>query len=256
MKKKQNPSNLWYSFNGKPFQGTEPAFFDEEQQEEWVKKLEDSLPIMKKELASFLAKKGHNLQAYFNQSIVNHPQTWKTLTFFAWGIKNKANCRACPIITKTLETTPNMVSGSVSMLEPGTIIQPHHGETNGIFRCHLGITIPESLPNCGLEVNGQQHAWEEGKMLLFCDAHKHKAWNLSNQRRFIFIIDVIRPEFVHKKHSICANVVSFLFLQKQQLYIPFLNSKKSLLFKILQKILCPVAFILLPIQRKLASLKI
>jgi ornithine lipid ester-linked acyl 2-hydroxylase len=74
------------------------------------------------------------------------------------------------------------------------------------MRCHLGIEVPAGLPDCGLQAGTEQQAWGEGKWLFFNDAFKHSAWNNTDKRRIVIIMDVIRPEFLYKTKSICANI--------------------------------------------------
>ena len=56
-------------------------------------------------------------------------------------------------------------------------------------------------------------AWEEGKVILFNDAQNHYAQNLTNQKRLVLLIDVIRPEFITFKTEICGKVLNGLAWQ-------------------------------------------
>ncbi|CAN5147076.1 hypothetical protein BH09BAC5_BH09BAC5_25260 [soil metagenome] len=66
-----------------------------------------------------------------------------------------------------------MLSAGISRLAPHTEIQPHFGDTNMIARCHFGLSIPSGLSECGIQENDKKREWEEGKWLVFCDAHQH-----------------------------------------------------------------------------------
>jgi hypothetical protein len=85
---------------------------------------------------------------------------------------------------------------SFSKLGANARIKLHSGESDLYYRCHLGIRIPGPLPKAGFEVGGDQRSWEEGKLLIFCDAHPHTAWNDFNEERVILLFNVVRPEFV------------------------------------------------------------
>jgi aspartyl/asparaginyl beta-hydroxylase (cupin superfamily) len=205
------PLDIWYCYKGGQPGNDLPAFFDNSKWE-WVKKGEEQYSVFRNEIETYLTKKNNLFEAYFNRSLVESGQ-WETLEFFFWTKKNEANCTACPELAKWLATIPGLTSAGVSRLSPQGEIKPHPGDTNGIARCHLGISIPAGLPDCGIMVNGESRAWEEGKILSFCDAYVHSAWNRTDQFRYIMIIDVVLPRFLKQKEEIAANVQSFLKLQ-------------------------------------------
>lgn len=154
------------------------------------------------------------MQAYFNSSFIGGEGKWEVLNFYFWGKADKENCAACPDLHQFLKTIPGLVTASVSRLSPHTEIKEHFGDTNTVARCHLGLVIPKKLPECGIEVNGEKRAWQEGKWLLFCDAFVHHAWNNSDQFRYVLILDVVLPRFLEQENTITANVRSLLKLQK------------------------------------------
>jgi ornithine lipid ester-linked acyl 2-hydroxylase len=129
--------------------------------------------------------------------------------FTFWGLKvsNKFK-RKCPKTMQYLKKIPGLVSLSISQLAPNSTIAEHTGDTNAIVRCHLGIEVPASLPDCGLGVNGEQRSWAEGKWIVFNDAYKHTAWNNTGKRRIIIIADIIKPEFMDRKNIACAFILT------------------------------------------------
>ena len=204
----------WYSyFDRGDYKGNEPFFFDTSTIS-WVSYLEENAGTIKAELQNLL-NNHEKFIPYFNKSSVDQQQAWKTVPFKWWGIEFYKQQKICPETTKILNAIPNLVSASFSMLDQQSTILPHCGDTNGIYRCHLGLIIPGQLPECGFQVGDEKKNWVEGKLLVFCDAHKHAAVNHTDSKRYILIIDVIRPEFVSKKRWICANVMGSLFLQKR-----------------------------------------
>jgi aspartyl/asparaginyl beta-hydroxylase (cupin superfamily) len=68
------------------------------------------------------------------------------------------------------------------------------------------------LPNCGFKVSGECRPWEEGKLLVFLDANVHEAFNNSNERRYILLLDILRPEFENKKKAVCVKILAMLSL--------------------------------------------
>jgi ornithine lipid ester-linked acyl 2-hydroxylase len=199
-------TKLWFYASGQPYEGHDPCFFDP-QDFPWVAQLEAATPIIREELEQLLSAQGDTLTPYFHPDLVSAAGVWKTFALSFWGVKFKSKCNQCPQTTRVLEAIPHMVGASFSMLEPEATIKPHHGDTNAIARCHLGLLIPAKLPECGMGVGDESQGWEEGKLMMFCDAHKHTAWNHSPYRRFVLIVDVIRPEFASKKLWVCSRVL-------------------------------------------------
>jgi aspartyl/asparaginyl beta-hydroxylase (cupin superfamily) len=205
----QNPSQqskkLWFVASGQPYDGGDPCFFDP-QDFPWVKDLESQWPVIRDELEALLKERGDSLTPYFHPDLVSSEGVWKTFAMYFWGLKFRDKCKQCPQTTRILESIPHMIGASFSMLEPESTIKPHHGDTNAIARCHLGLLIPAQLPECGMGVGDEKQSWEEGKLMMFCDAHKHTAWNHTPYRRFVLIVDVIRPEYASQKFWVCFSV--------------------------------------------------
>ena len=237
---------LWFSADGGRFAGDEPFFHDPEDFP-WVKTLEDNWRPIKEEVEALLARREDRLSPYFHASMVFPPQSWKTLGFRFWTYRMHENCRDCPKTAKILESIPNLTAASVSVLEAGANINPHQGDTNAIVRIHLGLDIPEGLPGCGFQVGSEARPWEEGRVLMFCDAHTHTAWNRSSRPRMVLIVDVMRPEFAERQASICSRVLASIALQmvSQGRKIP--PPAKPLLRALFQT----TARVLLPLQQRL-----
>jgi aspartyl/asparaginyl beta-hydroxylase (cupin superfamily) len=195
----------WYYADGQPYPMNDPAYFDPKDYP-WVAQLESQWEVIRDELEALLQANGDSLVPYFNPNLVSSPNAWKTYALFFWKLKFWNNCRKCPTTTKILESIPYMVGASFSMLEPNSAVTPHNGDTNAIARCHMGLAIPAGLPECGFQVNGEKRAWENGKLMLFCDAHVHTAFNNTDQRRFVLILDVMRPEYASQTNAVCWRV--------------------------------------------------
>lgn len=224
----------WYiieDYGIRDYVGNEPAFYDAKQFA-WAAEIEANWQIIAQEFAPLInGIDSGEMKPYYNTEIQFPPQKWKTLGLLFWGKKNKKNWTQYPQTTALLSKIPGLVGVSLSMLEAGAEIKPHGGETNGIIRCHLGLQIPETLPNCGFQVLDEQRSWEDGKLLLFTDAHEHKAWNKTDKNRFILLFDVIRPEFIDRKNEICRSVLAMLSMdfiaRKFKLNFIYSASKKT-----------------------------
>ncbi len=205
-------SDIWYSFfHRKGFEGSEPFYYDT-RQFSWASLIETNWQIIRAELDALL-RENATLMAYFDQNMVTTAKSWKTFPMMAWGVTMHQNCQKCPKTMVLLQQIPGLVSASFNLLEPHSTIKSHNGDTNAIVRCHLGLYIPDGLPDCGFKVGGEDKAWENGQLLLFCDAHEHTAWNNTPQNRYILLFDVVLPPYLSQKRSICGAVLASLFLQ-------------------------------------------
>lgn len=212
---------LWFSFvEGDTYTQPDPFFFDLSDTT-WIAELEQNWTTIKQELSVLLAEQDTGIIPYINRTLANQATNWTVFVLFAWGITLRRNCRKCPVTTQLLQKIPNMVSASFSMMRPQTSIKPHLGDTNAMYRCHLGLQIPAGTPQCTMKVGNEERPWHEGKVLAFCDAQRHTAWNKTDQPRYVLIFDVIRPQFAHQTPWICAKVLGNLFWQTlfQKFYI-------------------------------------
>lgn len=231
---------LWFSIYDFTFDypGPEPAFIDPKNFE-WAKELSLNFEEIKLELQNYLHS--HELESYFNTSMVSKKNSWRTIALKTWSVELFKNQKYFPVTTAMINKYPAIVSASFNLLEPGAKILPHCGDTNAIYRCHLGLNIPSGLPDVGFKVKEEKRSWENGKWLIFMDAYKHEAWNNSDQPRYIFLIDVIRDEYKTKKNEVCSTVLSSLYLQKRAEKFKFLLTTKRLTVNVLMHILQPFA---------------
>lgn len=202
--------NLWFGVYRKPYQGNEPAFFDSASFS-WESKIKDSYPEILEQL-SWLISNDNEMTPYFDENLQFPPKNWKTISFCFWGMKIHENLKRFPAAARLLTQIPGLIACSLSLLEPHSVIKPHYGETNGVFRIHMGIKVPASLPDCGFRVNGEARAWQEGELLVFLDAYTHEAFNNSPEKRYILIMDIVRPEFIKNKKYLCVKSLSILTL--------------------------------------------
>ncbi len=120
---------------------------------------------------------------------------WDAFGLFAFGLKLEANCALCPKTTQVLERIPGMVLAGFSRLAPGAHIAPHEGYAGWsryVLRCHLGLIVND---RCSLRVGDETRQWQAGKVLVFCDATEHEAWNMGDRERVVLLLDFRNPEF-------------------------------------------------------------
>ncbi|GAB4200467.1 MAG: hypothetical protein Tsb002_36610 [Wenzhouxiangellaceae bacterium] len=198
----------WFSDSDTPFEVDDPYYFEPEDYDfEWVKKLEREWTVIRDELHELLRRDAAVIQPYPKQSMVSGKNSWRTLAFMFWSFEFKENIALCPKTWALVKDIPNLTAVSFNMLEEETSIRPHAGDTNTILRCHMGLDVPAGLPRCGFRVGTETRPWVEGKFLMFNDAHEHTAWNNTQGKRFILVIDVMRPQFAHMKTAACSRVL-------------------------------------------------
>ena len=200
-------NKVWYASSGKWYKEEgEPNFFNPHDFK-WVVDIENHWKEIKPEVENLVRDTD---QAFTSNKYVGltKDDSWSSYSFLFWQIRVRKERLGdkCPTLNKYLQQVPGLVSFSLSRIAPHTTLEPHRGDTNAVMRCHLGIEIPAGLPECGLQAGEGQQGWEEGKWLFFNDAYKHSAWNNTDKRRIVIIMDVIRPEFLYKTRSICANI--------------------------------------------------
>jgi aspartyl/asparaginyl beta-hydroxylase (cupin superfamily) len=202
----------WYASEGGAFRGSEPFFFDRKEFP-WVAELESQWTVVRDELMALVQEHEQSLVPYANREFTSKRDRWKTFGFMFWSIPSRRNCQQCPKTWDVLSKLPNVLAGSFNLLEPETTIKPHYGDTNAIVRCHLGLVIPAAAPQCAFRVGSETRSWNEGEVLLFCDAHMHTAWNNTRDRRYILLFDVLRDEYAPQKNAICSHVLAGLNLE-------------------------------------------
>ncbi len=212
------------------FESDIPYFFDLEHVE-WVKELEQNFPIIQKEIDELLAKDDSGMETFFQGYMVRG--SWKLQYFYFFLVPYFKNIRKCPNLVKVLKKIPDCTSACLSLMGPNTTIIPHNGDTDAFFRYHFGLNIPDQLPSCGFEVEGEQRSWEEGKVLGFCDAYRHTAWNKTDKPRLILIIDTINPEFANQKRSLCFKICMYLCLISIKNRFPILGKLQLFILKMI-----------------------
>jgi len=252
-----NYENIYYSFlHEKNLEVKDETYFDSKNFD-WTDTIEKNWEVIRKEILGFLNKEEDILKPYFATEMMNAPNKWKAFSFYFWGLSmSKYAIDNCPDTIKLLKTIPNMVSASVSVMEPYSEIKPHYGDSDAMYRCHLGIIVPESLPDCGFRVGYEDRSWEEGKLLMFNDAAYHKAWNNTSSRRVILLFDVIKPRYANKSKWICSKVRGGIIWQILSEKTGIFKSKKNGITKLMGMLFATVVYFLgFSLWRKSALLK-
>lgn len=215
-------AQIWYSFSGRNYEGNEPAFYDAAQFQ-WAEKSAGEISQLRLNSASLTNKLSEQALPYFVKDLVSKAGAWKQTTFYFWGDRNAEACAQSPELDAIIRSIPGMLSAGISILEANTHVLPHYGDTNSVIRCHIGIDVPSGLPDCGIKVKDEMRSWSVNEWLMFCDAHKHEAWNKTQRRRIVLIADVLAPEFSSRRKEICCNVKSMHSLQRAESNVPVIR---------------------------------
>lgn len=198
---------VWFAEDGPAFRGDEPSYFNPDDFP-WVKPLEAQWTVIRDELQALLAADGAALTPYMNASMASQAGRWKTFGLMFWGGRNHRRAAMCPRTMEIVKDIPGLCAVSFNLLEPQSSIKPHCGDTNAIIRCHLGLDVPAEAPRCAFRVRDEVRSWQNGRLLMFCDAYEHTAWNNTDRSRYIMVIDVFRPEFQARRAEVIWRVLT------------------------------------------------
>jgi len=184
------------------------AFFDPAEFP-WVPALEAQTALIRDELQGLLAEREARFRPYVERvpgrAVVNEGgmldnPDWTACYLWKNGEPVAEVQQRCPRTVAALQQLPLAnVPGRApnvlfSLLRPGTHIPPHHGFLNTRCIVHLPLIVPPSEPPCRLRVGAEEHAWQEGRVVVFDDSFEHEAWNPSGALRCVLLFEVWRPE--------------------------------------------------------------
>lgn len=109
--------------------------------------------------------------------------TWKVLHLLNQGLWVQSNIDLCPQTTEAVRSMRGIMNGCIfgnifiSVLYPGTFVDPHCGPTNVRHRLHFPLIVPtapiDSEPE--LRVANERITWNEGETVVFDDSIVHAA---------------------------------------------------------------------------------
>ena len=184
----------------------------------WFEALEGSAAAIRAELEALLAEPGEALRPYVQMepgspdnkwSALDGSNDWSACFLWEYGVPNAAVIERCPNTAKVLDSLPlaripgRAPNAFFSLLRPRSRIPAHTGVTNTRAIVHLALDVP---PGCGFRVGGETREWVEGKAFAFDDTIEHEAWNDSDARRAVLIIDAWNP---HLSPQECAGISAY-----------------------------------------------
>ncbi len=241
------PKAVFFLNETDTYNGSEPFFYNPESFS-WVASLESNWHIIRDEMQDIISGNQEIVLSSPNPPYLSQPSAWKNIYFWNFMWQYHKNCRRYPKTYNLLKSIPNLTFAEFTVLEPHSRVLPHIGETNTTIRGHLGIVIPGKLPLAGIKVGNEEKSWEEGKVVLFSDCHRHTVWNDTDARRFVLVFDITRQEFTDKKLWVNAQSLSALTIK-------FLDEKMRLfmylpkpILKVAHKCIAAMWWLYLPVQ--------
>jgi aspartate beta-hydroxylase len=207
---RQQPSFLF-------FPGLGASAYIDRSRFDWIDALEADTDAIRTELLRLLPDSAGRERVFDSEALeqahlrgLDVPPSWNGYYFYRHGMRREDNCAACPATTRALDRLPLVHVREhgpevlYSVFTPGTHLLPHRGVTNTRLVGHLPLIVPE---NCALNVGGEVHQWQPGKVVVFDDTYEHEAWNRSQQTRVVMIFDVWHPGLTEAERLAVAELV-------------------------------------------------
>ena len=179
----------------------------------WFAELEAGASAIRDELDALMAASDDLLRPYVRLDEGTPANAWSELDgsldwgacfLYEYGVPNAAVIERCPATAALVERLPlARIPGRApnvffSLLRPGRRIPPHTGVTNTRAIVHLALDVP---PGCGFRVGGETRDWVEGQAFAFDDTIEHEAWNDSDRRRAVLILDGWNPHLAQAERE-------------------------------------------------------
>jgi len=235
------------------YHGNAPYFYNEADYD-WVKTIEDNSHIIMEEFEDYINGSKELGSSSIYPPNLSSADAWQNVYFWNFKWKKHKNCRQFPRTYELLKSIPNMVFAEVTKLQPQSAVLPHIGETNVTIRGHLGLKIPAQLPDAGIKVGDIERSWEDGKVLLFSDAHRHTVWNKTDEARFVVVFDVLRDEYADQKNWACAQCLGALTLKYFDNFISFFKKLPKPILRVFHVSVSVLWLMYLPFQNRIRFL--
>lgn len=184
----------------------------------WVAALEDRTADIRAEMLSLLPSEQGRERVFTTDELeqvnlrgLDSAPSWNGYYFYRHGERRPDNCLACPRTAAALDALPlahireHGPEVLYSVFTPGTHLLPHRGVTNVRQVGHLPLMVPE---DCLLNVGGEPHHWQEGRVVVFDDTYEHEAWNRSTKTRVVMIFDVWNPYLTEAERSAVTDLIA------------------------------------------------
>lgn len=117
---------------------------------------------------------------------------WSKYYLRWYGYSHASALASCPQTVKLLASIPAVNGAMFSVLPPGGKLTRHADPMACSLRYHLGLATPNH-DACYINIDGQNHSWRDGEVLIFDETYLHYAHNDAQDYRIILMCDVRRP---------------------------------------------------------------
>jgi aspartate beta-hydroxylase len=200
------------------FPGLPPSAYLDRRLFPWIDAFEACTASIREELLKLLPSDAGRERVFLNEEIervnlrgIDAKPSWNGYYFFRHGSRRDDNCAACPATAAAIDRLPlcrvpaHGPEVLYSVFTSGTHLLRHRGVTNTRLVGHLPLIVPE---NCALVVGGEEHVWQEGRVVVFDDTYEHEAWNRSAQIRVVLIFDIWNPYLTEVERLAVADLMS------------------------------------------------
>lgn len=163
----------------------------------WIPALEESAPIIRRELESVLKQDAENQQELFKADS-KYQQTmgkgWSAVRLQRLGEWNEDTTQRFPLTTRLIKSLPipfAMRGVMFAKHDPHSTVKSHSDGRNFILTAHLGLTVPK---DCILTVGNEQKEWTPNGMLVFDTSYTYSEENKSDEDRYVLSIDFWHPD--------------------------------------------------------------
>ena len=101
---------------------------------------------------------------------------------------------------------------SIYRLQPDTVLPVHTNYDPHMYRCHMGLIVPEG--DVGIMVEGEKRLWEVGKFFTFDSTRPHTVWNKTPYTRYVLSVDCYRTN-VRYEDAIAVHSALFELRMKE-----------------------------------------
>ena len=186
----------------------------------WIPALEAETGAIRTEMLALLPSEQGRERVFTTDELeqlnlrgLDVPPSWNGYYFYRHGERRADNCQACPRTTGALDGLPlahireHAPEVLFSVFTPGTHLLPHRGVTNARLVGHLPLMVPE---HCALRVGGEEHQWQEGRVVVFDDTYEHEAWNRSARTRVVMIFDIWNPHLTEVERAAVTDLIGVI----------------------------------------------
>lgn len=183
----------------------------------WIEAFEAQTDRIREELRAVLPSDSGRERVFTSDELETQnlrgdqgPVSWTGYYFYRHGERREENCARCPQTAGAIDALPLSIVPEhgpevlFSVFTPGTHLLPHQGVTNTRVVGHLPLIVPS---NCALNVGGELHEWQEGRVVVFDDTYEHEAWNRSSETRVVLIFDLWNPYLTEAERAAVTDLV-------------------------------------------------